>query len=338
MPAVLSNPPLIRLVLALLLPVVVAVAGCAPHWVPAGPAISQSRQETDAFVMPDGTKLPYRAWIPEREEPPWAVVLALHGMNDSRDAWEDPAPAFADAGILFIAPDQRGFGATAQRGFWPGAAALAEDATEMARVLRARYPRAKLVLMGESMGAAVLLLTATRATPPPADAYVYLAPAIWGRAEMNVFVRSSLYLTANLVPGLTVTGRTVGRVASDNREALIRLSRNRLTIRETRVDAIAGVVDLMDAARPAAAQVTVPALFLHGGKDEIIPPEAMRKVWRSLPPSARLAHYPTGYHLLLRDRDRARRTADILAWLRRPDQPLPSGADTAAAAFLSPVQ
>ena len=38
--------------------------------------------------MPDGMRLPYRDWLPKGK--PVAVVLALHGMNDSRDAWEYP--------------------------------------------------------------------------------------------------------------------------------------------------------------------------------------------------------------------------------------------------------
>ena len=83
-------------------------------------------QTEDAFVMADGVRLPYREWLPERE--PWAVVLALHGMNDSRDAWEIPAPELNAAGIAVFAPDQRGFGDTAVRGYWPGGDALAARA------------------------------------------------------------------------------------------------------------------------------------------------------------------------------------------------------------------
>jgi alpha-beta hydrolase superfamily lysophospholipase len=325
---------------AALLLSLLGLGACATHLVPPGPSVTAPRQEADAFIMADGTRLPYRAWVPERVEPPWAVVLALHGMNDSRDAFEDSGPDFAEAGILVIAPDQRGFGDTAQRGYWPGAQALADDAGAMARALRAKYPRAKLVLMGESMGAGVLMLAATGPSPPPADGYVLLAPAIWGRAEMNVFARSGLWLLSGLVPGLTVSGRIAGRVASDNRDALIRLSRNRLTIKETRVDAIKGVVDLMDASRAAAARFHGPALVLHGGEDQIIPPDALRDVWRKLPPGTpiRLAHYPKGYHLLLRDKDRERRIADILTWIRRPNAPLPSTAETDGKAFLARAQ
>ena len=63
----------------------------------------------------------------------WAVVLALHGMNDSRDAWEYPAPELAAHGVAVFAPDQRGFGDTAVRGYWPGTQALVDDARAMAR-------------------------------------------------------------------------------------------------------------------------------------------------------------------------------------------------------------
>ena len=99
--------------LTALIAVAFLLGGCAEHLVPPGPAINPPREIADAFVMSDGMRLPYRAWLPEGQ--PWAVVLALHGMNDSRDAWEYPAPDFASAGIAVFAPDQRGFGDTSVR-------------------------------------------------------------------------------------------------------------------------------------------------------------------------------------------------------------------------------
>ncbi len=75
-----------------------------------------------------------------------------------------PAPDFAAAGIAVFAPDQRGFGATSVRGYWPGTQALVDDTRTMARLLHQRYPHAKLILMGESMGAAVLMCLATAPT------------------------------------------------------------------------------------------------------------------------------------------------------------------------------
>lgn len=306
------------------------LSACAPA-PPVPPA-----QDGAAFVMPDGTRLPYRAWLPSGD--PWAVVLALHGFNDSRDAWELPAPAFAAAGVAVYAPDQRGFGATATRGFWAGADALADDAAAMAADLRRRHPGQRLVLMGESMGGAVLMHLATRGGALPADGLVLLAPAVWGRAAMNVFMQGGLWLIATLAPGLTATRPPPGVriVASDNVEALRALGRNPLTVKATRFDTLRGLVDLMDLALAAAPRMPAhPALFLYGAQDTIIPPAATRATWRALPDGPiRRGLYPNGYHLLPRDLGRAAPIADILAWLRDPAAPLPSGAETRAADWL----
>jgi acylglycerol lipase len=318
--------------LLLLSLVVLLLAGCTERLAPAGPVIDPPREVADAFLMPDGMRLPYRAWLPADE--PWAVVLALHGMNDSRDAWEYPAPYFAQHGVAIFAPDQRGFGATSVRGYWPTTEALVEDCRVMARLLRQRYPHAKLFLMGESMGAAVLMVAGASADPPPADGYILIAPAVWGRAEMNVFLRATLWAAMKTVPGLKLSGSLARRVASDNHVAIRRLSMDPLTIKGTRVDAIDGLVNLMDAALAAAPHFHERSLFLYGGKDELIPDKATAATWCALPVGPRRAFYPAGYHLLLRDTHRITPIDDILAWMHDPERPLLSGADRAAQIWL----
>jgi acylglycerol lipase len=313
---------------------VTLLAGCVARIAPPGPRVEQPTVTDAVFVMPDGTTLPYRVWLPDG--PPTAVVLALHGMNDSRDAWEYPAPAFAAAGIAVIAPDLRGFGATRTRGLWPGTEGLTFDIRVMIRLVRQRYRPTKLILMGESMGAAALMVLATLPDPPQVDGYVLVAPAVWGRAEMNLPMRIVLWLADKTVPGLHVAGGGIVKVtASDNREALIRLSNDPLTIYKTRVDAIKGLVDLMDQAAAAAPHFHAPALFLYGGHDELVPSRATVATWRALPPGPVRAFYPKGYHLMLRDKDRATPIGDILAWIRDPQAPLPSGAERAAAMWLA---
>ena len=313
---------------------VTLVAGCVSRIAPPGPRVEQPTVTSDVFVMPDGTVLPYRVWLPDG--PPTAVVLALHGMNDSRDAWECPAPHFTAAGVAVIAPDLRGFGATRTRGLWPGTDGLTSDIRVMVRLVRQRYPHTKLILMGESMGAAALMVLATQPDPPKVDGYVLVAPAVWGRAEMNLPMRALLWLANKTVPGLRVSGGGIVKVtASDNRQALIRLSTDLLTIYKTRVNAIKGLVDLMDKASAAAPRFHAPALFLYGGHDELVPPRATVVTWRALPPGPIRAFYPKGYHLMLRDKDRATPIGDILSWIRDPQAALPSGAERAAAMWLA---
>jgi acylglycerol lipase len=313
--------------------VLLLLGGCVASIVPRTPTIEKPTEIAGSFVMPDGIILPYRQWLPVKM--PSVVVLALHGMNDSRDAWEYPAPDFATAGIAVFAPDLRGFGATRSRGLWPGTLSITFDIRVMVHLLRKRYPHTRLILMAESMGAAALMVLATEVDPPPVDGYVLVAPAVWGRAKMNPLMRMSLWVANQAVPGLTLTGGGLVKVrASDNPAALIRLSRDPLTIHRTRVDAINGLVDLMDEAFAAASRFHAKALVLYGGHDELVPARATAATWRALPVGPIRAFYPGGYHLLLRDHDRAEPIADILSWIKNPDAPLPSKAENAAVAWL----
>jgi alpha-beta hydrolase superfamily lysophospholipase len=290
-------------------------------------------QADDVFTMPDGARLPVRVWLPAGQ--PQAVVLALHGFNDSRDAWEIPAPAFNAAGIAVFAPDQRGFGAAPGRGFWPGSMQLADDAAAALVLLRQRYPGVPLYAMGESMGGAVLMTLAARDDAPAVDGWILLSPAVWGRQQMGPGLSSGLWLVSGVAPGLSVTGAEVPlRVrASDNREALIRLSTDPLTIRRTRFDSLRGLTDLMDQAQNAAPHLHGRVLALYGGHDMLVPGEAMARAWSRMPAGARRAFYPEGYHLLLRDKGREAPIGDVIGWIHEPGDWLPSGSDLAAAAW-----
>jgi alpha-beta hydrolase superfamily lysophospholipase len=292
------------------------LAGCAPRLVPAGPTVGPPRDEGDALVMADGVRLPLTSWLPEG--PPRGVVLGLHGFNDYARAFEIPSPLFTAAGWALHAYDQRGFGRAPARGLWAGADTLAADAVAAARLIRARHPGLPLLLLGESMGAAVLLVAGVREEPPPADGYVLSAPAVWGGETMGETGRWFLDLFANLVPALGIVGGSPFIRASDNEAALIALGRDPLVLRSTRIDALHGLVALMDAALEASRRFDHPALVLYGERDDIVPERAIVALRERLPGVAsgqqRVIGYDDGYHLLLRDRSRAAVAADILAW------------------------
>lgn len=316
----------------------VALGACArlPVYNPVLPPLPATSLAADKVAaMPDGALLPIREWLPDG--PPRAVILALHGFNDSRDAWELPGPVFARAGVAIFAPDQRGFGAAPMRGHWPGAQTLADDAAALLRWLLSRYPDTKLYAMGESMGGAVLMDLASRPDAPKVNGWILISPAVWGRRQMGIVLSSGLWLVSTVLPGLSVTGSEVQlRVtASDNREALLRLARDPLTIRRTRFDTLRGLADLMDSAQAASRHLPANVLVLSGEKDMIVPVDATARAWRNMPSDVKRGLYPSGYHLLLRDKGRMSVIRDILAWIAAPADPLPSGADRWARLWLA---
>lgn len=302
------------------------LAGCATPLVQLrGESRTAPRLEADQVIAADGASLPLSVWRPKGS--PDGVVLALHGFNDYRQAFAEVGPFLAARNIATYAYDQRGFGASAQRGIWPGSELLMDDARTVAALLRQAHPGRPLYLLGESMGGAVAMSVLAE-TPEVADGTALVAAAVWGRATMNPLQRAALWLLAHSLPGLQLSGRGLGITASDNKAMLRALSEDPQVLRESRVDALWGLADLMDEALAAAPGLTVPALVLYGERDEIIPRRPTCKMLAALPASARVAVYPNGYHMLTRDLGARVVLEDLAAWLADPVAPLPSGHET----------
>ncbi|PJI40209.1 MAG: alpha/beta hydrolase [Ferrovibrio sp.] len=320
--------PRILVVLAL-----VGLAACAPRIQPQGeqavaPAIASNESTWQAG---DGRVLPLRRWLPpDQTGRPKAVILALHGFNDYSNAFTEAAEWWARQGIATYAPDQRGFGRAPFTGYWPGEDRLADDLAELHNLVQRYHPNVPVYWLGESMGGAVVLHGLTQhPTVRPAGA-VLVAPAVWGRASMPLLYRVTLFAASYTIPWKTFTGSGLKIQASDNIEMLRRLSRDPLFIKATRVDAVHGLVNLMDEAA-LARPVRIPMLLLYGVKDEVIPKKPVEKfveILKATPGvNMRVAVYPQGWHMLLRDLQAEVVWRDIAAWIANRQAALPSGAE-----------
>ncbi|MBL8706313.1 MAG: lysophospholipase [Rhodospirillales bacterium] len=311
-----------------------ALAACAPSLQQLGPVNQPAAFDGERLVTDDGIALKVKTWKPDG--PPRAVLLALHGFNDYRNAFDQSATEWARAGVLTYAYDQRGFGEAPEQGIWPGTALLVRDLGQMARLVRARHPDAKLYILGESMGASVAIVAlaadpATGGQPPPVDGAILAAPALWGRAGMPSIQAGTLDFLAHWMPWFPVGGGNTGRVPSDNIPMLRQLGSDPLVQKYNRIDTVYGLVNLMDDAQAAAPRFAATALILYGSNEQLIPKGPVDNFLKNLPADAggrqRLAVYPQGYHMLLRDLDADTVRQDVLAWIVDPKAPLPSGAE-----------
>jgi alpha-beta hydrolase superfamily lysophospholipase len=258
---------------------------------------------------------PIASWTPPGE-PPRAVIVALHGFSDYSAAFDWFGAYAAAHGVLVEAYDQPGFGARPDRGRWPGTVALVEELDAAVAGARRRHPGVPLYVLGESMGGAVAVAALARPDSPPVDGLILAAPAVWDGESLPKGYRIALRFIAGLVPPLRVSGRHLDVQASDNVDMLRALGRDPLYLRDTRIDAVAGLVELMDQADAGAPHLAVPILVLLGGRDEIVPPPASRRFVAALPARrCKVITYVNGWHLLLRDHQRERVFADILGWI-----------------------
>lgn len=299
-----------------------------PRFQPVLPPVQPPQLTQEQFIASDGVALPLRQWLPQKQ-PTKAVIIALHGFNDYSNAFAGPGKYFADHGIAVLAYDQRGFGRARQPGIWGGQQNLTRDVAEMVAVTKQRYPALPLYLLGESMGGAVAIAAVTdpHFSQGQLQGIILSAPALWGGNTLNPLHRFVLWIGAHNVPEMKLTGRGLKILASDNFEMLRALGRDPLVIKQTRIDAIYGLVQLMDKAQENVPFIKSPVLLLYGCHDQVIPPKAIAGAICHTSKDFRLATYHTGWHMLLRDLQAQRVLDDILSWINHPKQPLPSAAE-----------
>jgi alpha-beta hydrolase superfamily lysophospholipase len=112
---------------------------------------------------------------------------------------------------------------------------------------------------------------------------------------------------------------------------LRRLGGDPHVLKYNRIDAVYGLVNLMDEAHRAAPRFAATALILIGDNEQLIPRGPLDTFLKGLPadaaPRQRLAVYPKGFHMLLRDLNAGAVRRDVLAWIADRNVPLPSGAE-----------
>jgi acylglycerol lipase len=300
--------------------VTLVLSACVPAVAPGGLENATSQIASNSFVTRDGLQLPYREWDAKN---PRAVIVALHGMSDYSEAFDMPAPWWAEHGITTIAYDQRGFGRAPNPGVWAGQDIMRRDLDDCVEAARAKFPGVPVYALGESMGGSVVLSALASEHPPHIDGAILVAPAVWSRNDMPLSYRIALWLAAHTVPWLHVSGNGLHIVPSDNIPMLRKLSRDPLFQHDARVDQVYGLVNLMDEARNAPPKLSnpPPILFLYGAKDQIIPAEPTNAVIAALGSRADVHRYPDGYHMLLRDLDAETVWKDASDWIDKREPP-----------------
>ena len=307
----------------LLIFIIVMLNACAiPNIQGLTPSARDPSLNSNYFIAHDGVYLPIRKWK-SKAQTPQAIIIAVHGFNDYSNFFSSVGNFLSKKNITTYAFDQRGFGATPKRGLWPGVTSLTEDLINLILLVRKRYPKTPLYLFGESMGGGIVMVTVKNAREKALNlrlnGIILSAPAVWGRQFMPWYQSSALWIAAHSFPATKLTGKGLNITASDNKEMLRALGNDPLIIKETRVDAIYGLTNLMDEALEAAREINEPLLVLYGKKDEVIPKTPIIEMLSRLPENTLLNRetilYDDGYHMLTRDLQAKKVWADIFNWI-----------------------
>jgi len=261
------------------------LCSCTPGIIAQEPPLDTSAELSDTrFVTRDGSELPVKKWLPTGAVE--GVLIAVHGFNDYSNFIKDGAPYFNEHRLAVYAYDQRGFGDTKTRGRWASRKTLTDDLAAFIRLIQAAHPETPLYVLGDSMGGAVTIATMVINKPEKVNGIILVAPAVWARTEMPFYQRFALWLSALTVPWMKVSGKSLDIVASDNTAMLRELGKDPLVIKETRIEVLYGLSNLMDHAYSLAEDLHSKTLLLYGQKDEIIPRTPVSAFYERLPGTA----------------------------------------------------
>ena len=299
-------------------------AGSQP-WANVG-ADPGARLRCGQLAASDGALIPYRLW---RARDARAAVVLLHGAFDYSAAFDEIGPRLARRGFTALAFDQRGFGASASRGTWSGAARMTEDACEAACFLLSRVQAGRpLFLLGESMGGTVAVHAAASGHVPELKGLVLAAPG----ALASAFRQRLLTWLAAAARGLAGDAELVFERLSGwelTPAAAIRLIGDPLVMRRIRPDMLSGMADLAFSSIAEAINVRVPALTMVGDRDEILRRSCIRRLFDNLGGEKTWRVIPDAPHLLLHWRRSGEVLREATRWMsarvastvRGPDQP-----------------
>jgi pimeloyl-ACP methyl ester carboxylesterase len=156
-------------------------------------SISEPFRKVDYSDMPPlqetparkGSPIAFRAYLSDKTAEAGPVVIAIHGSSAFSSSMHPLARALLAEGISVYVPDIRGHGKTGRRGDIDYAGQLDDDLADLLRVVRARHPRAPIVLSGLSSGGG-FALHAAAALGDLIDRTVLLAPMLGPRAPTVV--------------------------------------------------------------------------------------------------------------------------------------------------------
>lgn len=238
-----------------------------------GSKTSEPKLGQDVFATRDGLELPFTVWGPRKN--PSKVVIAAHSFGEFRDAYALIGEHFASQSIAVWAYDQRGFGDAPHRGFWSSKETMVQDFQDFAELIRDQVGADKpLVMLGESMGAAVVLASLADTSTPRPDAIILSGPGVREKRPRRYWYNAGLWVLTHLVPGFEVDAeRTFDPRLADVHAK--RWAEDPRVIDRVRLDTYFGLIRLSDLASNTASAVDVPTLVLFGSDDTQIHPKSL---------------------------------------------------------------
>ena len=288
------------------------------------------------FTARDGENLalyewPMQAWQHDRDLPPRAVVLMVHGLGEHASRYAHVAQHLLDWGFAVRAYDQRGHGESGgARGGLSSEALLLEDLAEVVddtRQRSLRLPRATaetevgkplpLILLGHSLGGLVAGRFVSLGMRP-VDGLVMSSPAL--DPGLSAVQKLLLAILPALAPNLRINNGLKPAYISHDPQVVRKYLADPLVHAKISARLASFIASAGPATVAAAGHWVTPTLLMYAGADKLVNPAGSRAFAEAATagPGAKVLTvkcFDELYHEIFNELDAAPVFAALKAWL-----------------------
>ncbi|MDP3790001.1 MAG: alpha/beta fold hydrolase [Candidatus Omnitrophota bacterium] len=259
------------------------------------------------------TGIMYRKW---EAASPSAVLLLVHGLGAHSARWEFLAEIFLFHNISSYAIELKGCGETpGPKGHIDSFNIYYNDIRSLRDIIIRENPGKKIFLAGESLGGLIVYIFALT-NPDLFDGLIALSPAFSNRFKLSVLYSIKVFLPLLYNPKkqhkMPFTSRMCTHdttyekaMDADHREHRLATSKFLFNLLAAQIRA-GSLKDKGD----------MHILFLLSGNDEIVDPDASKKVFEKLAArDKKIMQYPDMRHALSIDTGKEKVAGDILDWV-----------------------
>jgi alpha-beta hydrolase superfamily lysophospholipase len=284
--------------------------------------------EEKQYTSFDADALGYEKWTPANNSPK-TVIIGVHGISGHAGDYanlgeyllkENPDTALYAAEIRGQGMDTK----KSRRGDIRRVKDWYRDLYTFTGLVRQRYPKAKIVWFGESMGS-LIVLHAYNQTPPgekKPDGLVISSPIVDVGAKLPWWKYAVARTIAAFMPKLRISLETLAgvdrpKVTEDDIHPE-QAAKNAWYIHQYTLRLLQSLSDMSDSIGEQAAKVKCPVLVLHGGKDIFTSDASVKAFYAKFPAGLekKMLYYPGSYHLLMYDHEREKIFKDVSKWLK----------------------
>lgn len=238
-------------------------------------------------------------------------VILVHGLAEHAGRYAHVVDALVDAGFRTTVVELRGHGRSGgQRGHVDRWRRYAEDLWAAARTAGEVY-----AIVGHSMGGLVVLDALREALDPPLVGVALSNPLLGSRVKAPRIKVRAAGLLSRLLPTLPLSNELDAGHISRDPDVVARYKADPMVFGTITPRWYTEMIAAMARAQEAAGRVTAPLLLQLGESDRICDPERAAAVAEHWGGPVTIKRYPSLYHEIYNEPEKAEVIADLVAWL-----------------------